>query len=574
MSPTQASTSDDQPLLNSANYIIWKPRVIATLDGKHLLGFVMKPNYEGLSDTEDDDVVMELPEEDEDEAEFNPDRAELDSAGSALPDDAANDVSIGLPQILSFTEQKEEDARRAASKRRPKPNKRELRRPTAYEIFATIRERYEDKSLHGDPYYIQSFLMKLKYKEGTDLTLFFLKLEQTLHACSVSTNSSLSDEQQSIYLYLAMPTSWRNDLQIWKGTRKFIPVLKLLYKLPKRIPTCRLPSSRQTTGVTIVRARTTCRVLQRDLLAGRVKGGTVPPENFSVNVPNRGPTNSHPRGAHPNSRPKNGFRNNSNNRGYNRNNNSAGRKLQFDDTVEPFDRFGNSVSVDRESVDFQQRKNNKQTDYGIIAVTGPLVEHVSLAASVATPDLTWIVDSGSIRLLMEDTKGATRTVDLANVLYAPKLKFNLLSVPNAVRNDFKIVFDPKKCTLYYANRYKFFARLATSADLYQFKAVPATSTSPQPAEAHLAATAGSVSTQLGPCEETKQRVLRAPLLSQNDSSWCSITIQSITRQLSMMAGVAMTRMKALRVFGRPTRTLYSPMYTRSWWRYQWRRMVV
>lgn len=128
MSPTQASTSDDQPLLNSANYIIWKPRVIATLDGKHLLGFVMKPNYEGLSDTEDDDVVMELPEEDEDEAEFNPDRAELDSAGSALPDDAANDVSIGLPQILSFTEQKEEDARRAASKRRPKPNKRELRR--------------------------------------------------------------------------------------------------------------------------------------------------------------------------------------------------------------------------------------------------------------------------------------------------------------------------------------------------------------------------------------------------------------------------------------------------------------
>lgn len=89
---------------------------------------------------------------------------------------------------------------------------------------------------------------------------------------------------------------------------------------------------------------------------------------------------------------------------------------------------------------------------------------------------------------MEDTKGATRTVDLANVLYAPKLKFNLLSVPNAVRNDFKIVFDPKKCTLYYANRYKFFARLATSADLYQFKAVPATSTSPQPAEAHLAAT--------------------------------------------------------------------------------------
>ncbi|GMF41456.1 unnamed protein product [Phytophthora fragariaefolia] len=113
MSPTQTSTSDDHPLQNGANSIIWKTRVIATLDGKHLLGCVMKPNYDGLSDTEDDDVVMELPEADE--VEFNPDRADIDSAGSASPDDSVNDDSAGAPTILSFTEQTEEDARSAAS---------------------------------------------------------------------------------------------------------------------------------------------------------------------------------------------------------------------------------------------------------------------------------------------------------------------------------------------------------------------------------------------------------------------------------------------------------------------------
>ncbi|GMF41455.1 unnamed protein product [Phytophthora fragariaefolia] len=296
-----------------------------------------------------------------------------------------------------------------------------------------------------------------------------------------STNSSLSDEQQSIYLYHAMPASWRNDLQIWKGTRKFIPYAELRHNIEQKvrdelaktkyIVQKGFPESAETSAETalhavetnsnvttaLVSATKRCdycsrenhvlryyRILQRDLLAGRVKGGTVLPENFSVNVPNRGPTNSYP----------------------------------------PIRRFANAVSVERKNADCQQCNNNKQTDYGI-AVTGPLVEHMSLAASVTTPDLTWTVDSGctrhitavkdwftsltsssgsitvggkteipvegtgSIRLVMEDAKGATRTVDLDNVLYAPNLKFNLLSVPNAVRNDFKIVFDPKKGTLYY-----------------------------------------------------------------------------------------------------------------------------
>ncbi|ETI57718.1 hypothetical protein L914_00020 [Phytophthora nicotianae] len=55
MSPSQSS-SDGLPRLTGArNFDVWKTRVSASLEGKHLLGFVAKKDYNGVRDDEDED---------------------------------------------------------------------------------------------------------------------------------------------------------------------------------------------------------------------------------------------------------------------------------------------------------------------------------------------------------------------------------------------------------------------------------------------------------------------------------------------------------------------------------------
>ncbi|OWZ05513.1 hypothetical protein PHMEG_00022391 [Phytophthora megakarya] len=72
MSPQQAS-SDDFPRLSGAkNFDVWKARVSASLDGKHLLGFVTKKDYNGVSEDEDEDSDDGLAESDDDEAASKP----------------------------------------------------------------------------------------------------------------------------------------------------------------------------------------------------------------------------------------------------------------------------------------------------------------------------------------------------------------------------------------------------------------------------------------------------------------------------------------------------------------------
>ncbi|ETM41600.1 hypothetical protein L914_12640, partial [Phytophthora nicotianae] len=61
MSPTQASIENDHDFsrLNGRNFIIWKTRVTAALEGKNLLGFVTRADYAEDSDAEfsnDDDL--------------------------------------------------------------------------------------------------------------------------------------------------------------------------------------------------------------------------------------------------------------------------------------------------------------------------------------------------------------------------------------------------------------------------------------------------------------------------------------------------------------------------------------
>ncbi|GMF45422.1 unnamed protein product [Phytophthora fragariaefolia] len=61
------------------------------------------------------------------------------------------------------------------------------------------------------------------YEESSDLTEFFLKLENAMKAAQEATDSVMAESQMSIYLFHSMTQSWKNDLRIWKGRRKYIP---------------------------------------------------------------------------------------------------------------------------------------------------------------------------------------------------------------------------------------------------------------------------------------------------------------------------------------------------------------
>lgn len=53
--------------------------------------------------------------------------------------------------------------------------------------------------------------------------------------------------------------------------------------------------------------------------------------------------------------------------------------------------------------------------------------------------------SQPIAIPIIDSKGFPKLLHLRNVLYAPDLKFNLLSVPAAVKDDFPFTFNRKQC---------------------------------------------------------------------------------------------------------------------------------
>ncbi|KAI9981245.1 hypothetical protein PInf_008895 [Phytophthora infestans] len=60
MSPSQASSDDFPRLIGAENFDVWKTRVCAALDGKHLLGYVKQPDYDGVSDDESEDSGSDM----------------------------------------------------------------------------------------------------------------------------------------------------------------------------------------------------------------------------------------------------------------------------------------------------------------------------------------------------------------------------------------------------------------------------------------------------------------------------------------------------------------------------------
>ncbi|KAK1939969.1 hypothetical protein P3T76_008292 [Phytophthora citrophthora] len=261
MSPRQASSDDFPQLIGAENFDVWKARVCAAFDGKHLLGFVKQLDYDGVSEEESEDSTSGMSDDDDPPAKATKD-AEVDSDAvdyeesddelkppSDSDDDsgASSDGSIkrkDLPAVRPFNSCEASRTRKRPKKEKSQPlSQRERRRQeaflvktmdnmhvrlvknltTSYGIFNYIYQKYEGAAFHGDPYFIQHYLMEIKYEEGSDLTEFFLKLENAMKAASKATESVMTEGQKSIYLFHSMPKSWKNDLRIWKVQRKYIP---------------------------------------------------------------------------------------------------------------------------------------------------------------------------------------------------------------------------------------------------------------------------------------------------------------------------------------------------------------
>ncbi|KAG6596063.1 Hydroxyacylglutathione hydrolase [Phytophthora cinnamomi] len=162
----------------------------------------------------------------------------------------------------------------------------------------------------------------------------------------------------------------------------------------------------------------------------------------------------------------------------------------------------------------RNRDDDDYSDYGIVACTtldlSQVAGELSRSALESDHDLTWTVDSGCTRhvtstpkwfktlkptaekaitiggnrqipiegtgdveMKIKDIKGKERSTALNDVLYAPDLKFNLISVRQTVGNDFKINFpNAKKRVLFFARRIKFEAKTVDGKSLYQFQPKP------------------------------------------------------------------------------------------------------
>ncbi|DBA01901.1 TPA: hypothetical protein N0F65_005090 [Lagenidium giganteum] len=79
---------------------------------------------------------------------------------------------------------------------------------------------------------------------------------------------------------------------------------------------------------------------------------------------------------------------------------------------------------------------------------------------------------GQVEFEVVDSKGASKVLKLDDVLYAPQLKFSLLSVPAAVKLDFRFTFKCGVCIINTNQRFSIKANIAEHADLYQFDANP------------------------------------------------------------------------------------------------------
>ena len=196
---------------------------------------------------------------------------------------------------------------------------------------------------------------------------------------------------------------------------------------------------------------------------------------------------------------------------------------------EVFDADGNPMDIDaliraktlREEHEKHSKNLPPSDEHGFIAMTDPSDQVVSLSAKVTQEcDKTWTIDSGCTRhivyqdvwfesihdssgvitvggrskipikgvgtVVMEviNAQGLTQKVTLHDVLFAPDIQFNLLSVARAVQDGIKVSFDKRKCNMHPSgSNTKIVGELSPRTSLYQFRAEPTTT--------HVAAVANS-----------------------------------------------------------------------------------
>ncbi|KAG2809863.1 hypothetical protein PC129_g17032 [Phytophthora cactorum] len=326
-------------------------------------------------------------------ADSSPSESSSDaSSASSEPATAGDDgdVDMGqknLPTIQSFTAHKRNELKRAEKlkAKNQRLNSKKLRlndaKANAF-LIKTIDDQHvlmvKDKTTAFG--ISRRSVASTKYEEGSDLTAFIIEIESAMKVASEATNSVLSDEQKSLYLYHALPENWKQQLSVWKGNRKFIPYEKLKrhieakvqdelaknrYTLEQGTPESRetrneqalqasapepnsVPAPHQESKALISTMKCThclrdnhdtvdCYILQRHLQNGQVKAGTELPANLMLKTSSN-QTRQHPYKGNFSGKSRNQYRNDyksnrNGNQNGNRKNKSGNSKIAISSKV-------------------------------------------------------------------------------------------------------------------------------------------------------------------------------------------------------------------------------------------------
>jgi gag-polypeptide of LTR copia-type len=142
MSPTQ--TSDSFPRLTGVeNFDVWKARVRAALDGKNLLGFIDRQDYDGasegesseasdMSDIDDAPAVKRKhaakPSTDDPDNQVDYGDSDDELKPESSDDSSGDEPSSNLPTVLDFSASRALQRKKTRGKRKKRPSARELRR--------------------------------------------------------------------------------------------------------------------------------------------------------------------------------------------------------------------------------------------------------------------------------------------------------------------------------------------------------------------------------------------------------------------------------------------------------------
>ncbi|KAJ8552511.1 hypothetical protein ON010_g10036 [Phytophthora cinnamomi] len=214
------------------NFDVWKTRVYAALDGNHLLGYVRKPNYDCISEEESEEGESDVSVSDDAPKPKPPESIEVDSDAVDYDEESEDekprsdsdedsgdnsDTStkrMKLPVIRPFNRSRARKERKRGSKEKLQPLNPRERRWQEAKTKALLMKTIDNTHVRR---------VKKPNDILRDLPVHLPELENALKAVQEATDTVMAESQKSIYLFYSMPKSWKNDLRIWKGQRKYIP---------------------------------------------------------------------------------------------------------------------------------------------------------------------------------------------------------------------------------------------------------------------------------------------------------------------------------------------------------------